>query len=270
MATAQRDRFVRYIDRAADDVMGAGEINLAKVRTSRKLLKQYWTSFFELHCEVAATAVDADAEKVQDDLLFGTQMKYQTAMTFIEEKLIAFEASDNNRALPAPPVQQQPNRVELRMNKVSIEPFNGDVTLWPAFRDTFKALVHDKPNVDDAYKLFQLNAHLGPNVKHVLQGFALSAENYANVWEALLDRYDDDWKIIESHLRRFVELPSMKIENANELYSLADTTSGMLRSLPTLGLPVDQWKPFVAFWVSWKLDAVTKRDWDWEKINSKL
>lgn len=47
---------------------------------------------------------------------------------------------------PRPP--QAPRCDELNLEKVRIEPISGDVTLWPAFRDTFKALVHGKEHIE--------------------------------------------------------------------------------------------------------------------------
>lgn len=269
MTTTRRDGFVRYIKHTSEELLNEQNVTLAKVRASKRLLEQYWDSFYEAHDVIAATAVDDAAAKVQDEVFFATQGIYQGAMTFVEDKLIELRQVDEvvaNRQQNAlvPAVAQR--RTELKLEKVRIEPFDGDVTLWPTFRDTFKSLVHDKYDLDDAYKLYHLHSCLGPKVKHVLQGFAMNAENYKSVWDELVDRYDDDWKIIETHLRRFVELPNIQSENAKELHYMCDMTSGMLRSLPTLGMQVDQWKPFVAFWVSWKLDAVTKRDWD-AKLN---
>lgn len=186
MTTTKRDGFVRYIRRTAAAVLNEQNVTLARVRTSKRLLDQYWESFFDAHSEIAATTADDEAAQVQDDVLFGTQEIFQEAITFIEEKLIELEL--NEEVVVTPQRQQAPRRDELKLEKVRIEPFNGDVTLWPAFRDTFTALVHGKEHMDDAYKLYHLNASIGPNVKHVLQGFSMNAESYQGVWRELLAR----------------------------------------------------------------------------------
>lgn len=209
MATQKRDGFVRYIKRTSETVLADPNANLAKLRTSKKLLDQYWESFFDAHNEIAATAADEAAAAVQDQVLFNAQEMYQSAMTFIEERLIILEENIVPAVFAEQPPPPPPRRDELKLTRVSIDTFDGEATSWPAFRATFESLVHNKETMDNALKLHYLNGCIGPKVKLVLQGFSMTAGSYPDVWQELLNRYDDKWKIIETHLRRFVELPNM-------------------------------------------------------------
>lgn len=120
MATNRRDGFVRYIviERTSQAVLNEPNANLAKVRTSKKWLDQYWESFFDVHNDIAATAIDAAAIAVQDDVLFTTQEMYQAAMTLIEERLIVLEENVVPPGFAEPPPLPPPRRDQPRAVRV--------------------------------------------------------------------------------------------------------------------------------------------------------
>lgn len=286
MTTAKRDTSARHIRRTrnevyADFVDAGSEVLQAGVpgqptavlEARLQVLNRHWDAFYDEHTLLSETIMTEDAQAVQDDLMLSVEKTYVEAVAELTRQLDMGRSTGSQRGSVTQeqqPIQQNitvnqlPNVLDdIKLERVHMEKFDGDYTKWLKFRDTFKALVHDKKNVSEAVKLYHLLDNLQPGVKKTLDGYSMSAESYAGAWETLLERYDNEWIIVESHLRKFMSLQKMTKGIASELHQLIDTTTGMLRSLPALGIQVDQWDPFVVFWLTTsKLDARSKEEWD--------
>lgn len=72
---------------------------------------------------------------------------------------ISTDAIDNI-SVPSKRTDGQKPVIQLKFEKVLLETFNGNLTEWIPFRDQFLDLVHNKPNLTDITKFYQLRQHL--------------------------------------------------------------------------------------------------------------
>lgn len=84
---------------------------------------------------------------------------------------------------------QQPT-IELKMDKITLPTFDGDLTNWLPFKDQFVDLVHTNPRYTAITKFIQLRNHLKGMALEAINGFKLSASNYDAAWYVLTRRYD--------------------------------------------------------------------------------
>ena len=65
----------------------------------------------------------------------------------------------------------------MKLPKLSLKRFNGDLTKWMTFWDTFEASVHTNPTLSSIDKLY-LNSLLESTAVEALSGLSLTSANY--------------------------------------------------------------------------------------------
>ena len=82
--------------------------------------------------------------------------------------------SHNNAAV------NQPTDVTVRLPKVDVPIFPGNIFEWESFRDQFKSMVHDSPSLSAVQKLVYLQRQLEEDTAELLRNTPISAANYAS------------------------------------------------------------------------------------------
>lgn len=111
--------------------------------------------------------------------------------------------------------------VELKLDRLELPYFSGNLLEWIAFRDQFIDLAHNNSNLTTMIKFHLLRTHLKGAALETVAGYQFTASNYLAAWEDLLNRYDRTDSIIEEYIRRFVEI----MVNFANLTSLVNKTS---------------------------------------------
>ncbi|KAF0739485.1 Integrase catalytic domain-containing protein [Aphis craccivora] len=121
--------------------------------------------------------------------------------------------------------------------------FDGECQNWPVFRDRFRALVDQRPNISNIEKFYYLLGCLNAGPQDVVKGFTVSSDTYTLAWDALVERYDRPRKLASSILDKLAALQtflSVFDENIAILESLQipDLSSFLLFTLAARCLPV--------------------------------
>lgn len=165
--------------------------------------------------------------------------------------------------------QQRPTEraiVTLKLDKVTLPTFNGDLTTWEEFRDMFEYLVDSSTKLSDIVKFHQLRTYLRGEAYDTIRGYRMTSKNYKNAWRDLKRRYDHQDEIINSYIRAFLGAPAIYHQaNFANLTQIIDATNQLLRALPRLGTEVSNWDPFLTLIIETKLDKVTRQEWKEEK-----
>lgn len=155
--------------------------------------------------------------------------------------------------------------VQLKLDKIELQVFGGDLVEWISFRDQFRDMIHDNPNLSSLVKFHQLRTHLKGAALETVNGYKFSSQNYESAWADLIKRYDRTDNIIEEYIRKFIELPIMNAHpTGSKFTSMIDATNQMLRALPNWGIEVRSWDPWIKFMIVTKVDDNTRRAWKQE------
>lgn len=135
-------------------------------------------------------------------------------------------------------------RSEVKLPRLELPKFSGDLTEWQSFWDRFEALV-DQSELPDISKFSYLQSLLQGEALSVIQGLALSSANYKTACNLLKDRFGRPQKIIFAHVQGLlnVSLPP-RVKGANtcdSLWKLLDQLQCHVRSLEGLGINGDQY-----------------------------
>lgn len=74
--------------------------------------------------------------------------------------------------------------------QLDLPEFDGDLTQWVKFRDSFTAMVHAE-NLPEIHKFRYLRSCLKGHALSTISSFKLEAANYQLAWQAVLDAYDN-------------------------------------------------------------------------------
>ena len=134
-------------------------------------------------------------------------------------------------------ISQQHTSVKLP--KLEIPVFNGDVLKWTEFWDTFEATIHQSPTMSDIEKLHYLNSKLTGKAKYAVSGILLSNENYSVAVNLLKDRFGDTQSVINCHYTELINV-TPAVNSSNGLRMLYDEAEKRVRSLEALKQDINQ------------------------------
>ena len=66
----------------------------------------------------------------------------------------------------------------VKLPKLQLHPFNGDLTRWNAFWESFESAIHSNTELSDVEKFNYLNSLLERSAREAVSGLALTAANY--------------------------------------------------------------------------------------------
>ena len=129
---------------------------------------------------------------------------------------------------------------DVKLTKLNLPVFNGDVLQWQSFWDQFVAAV-DSTDLPDVSKFSYLRASLEGEPKAAIQGLSLTSAHYASACKILKDRFGRKETIIFSHIQKLLNLSVPSKCSVSALWKLNDDLQAHTRSLATLGIDGDKY-----------------------------
>ena len=125
----------------------------------------------------------------------------------------------------------------VRLPKLQLRSFGGDVTKWTSFWQSFEAAVHKNGDLSDVEKFNYLNSLLERSARDAVAGLALTDANYHQAIETLQKRFGCKQQIINKHMEALMRMESVTTSHGvRDLRRLFDDVSCHVRSLKTLGV----------------------------------
>lgn len=142
--------------------------------------------------------------------------------------------------------------------------FNGDFLNWSDFKERFMLGVHDVENMPETYKIAHLRNALTGEAAAAMSGFTLHGGNYAQLWDALVKKYERKYPMACAYLNKFFALPAMdpKETYAAELKALLNGTNHMLRQLRAMKYPVDRYDLVLVHALQQRLNKGCAKKWE--------
>ena len=155
-------------------------------------------------------------------------MKLERAIT------IPTSATPTTRAVTTAP---KANPVKLPKRS-----FDGELTSWSTFWDSFESAIHNNGQLSDVDKFNYLRSLLEKGAYDAISGLTLSAGNYQEAVAILKKRYGDKSQIISKHMDALLSTEAVtSAHNLKGLRHLHDTVESHIRSLKTLGVTSDSY-----------------------------
>ena len=160
-----------------------------------------------------------DSSRIKDELF--------AAMAKIDHKLLSMPLAASNAGAPPTVVN---STVTARLPKLTLKHFNGTLTGWSSFWDSYKTAIHNNANLSDTEKFTYLQSLLEGRAKDAISGLTLTDANYSVAIDLLERRFGDKEKAIAAHMEDLMSLESVISDTyLTELRRLYDRTEAMLR-----------------------------------------
>lgn len=217
-------------DTLAAETLDEERLSLLKLALEEKLgtLKLLDSEIVELSEEDALVTEIEQADEYKSDI-YGALVKIDKALKRTTPSAPPTPARDVTPARAPEP--------SVRLPKLSIKPFSGDITQWTTFWDSFKSAIHENPALSDVDKFNYLRSLLERSARESIAGLALTAPNYKEAVSVLEKRFGNTQQIISRHMDLLLNLePVSAVHQLRNLRRLYDSVETHVRSLKSLGV----------------------------------
>ena len=153
-----------------------------------------------------------------------------------------------------------PESKGVRLPKLDVPTFDGNILNWRSFLEQFCISVHDRSSLSDSEKLVYLQQSLkGGLAKNAIEGLSRSGEYCTEAVECLKSHYNRPRLIHKAHVRMILEAPLLKEGTGKELRCLHDTAQQHLRALKAMDREAPG--PLITSILELKLDSNTMFAW---------
>ncbi|XP_015119020.1 uncharacterized protein LOC107042475 [Diachasma alloeum] len=182
----------------------------------------------------------------------------------LEHRLRAAAAA----AAPIHPQGQPFQRVETeyrhkpKLPEIKIPIFGGNYTQWLLFHNSFRSIIHDNPNIPAIQKHHYLIGQLSGEAREIVQNIYITENSYETAWRLLVQTYDNERIIIDTHLEELFNFPSISKEDKSEsIKKLVMHIQSHLGALKTFQQPTEHWGTPIIHLAKKQLDYSEQRDW---------
>ena len=146
-----------------------------------------------------------------------------------EEPHVDLPTTEDSESIPAGPLPRSPH---VKLPKLSLKKFGGDLTKWTTFWDTFESAIHQNPTLTNIDKFSYLNSLLESTASEAVDGLTLTSANYEEAVSTLKRRFGNKQSIINRHMELLLHLePVTSVHNLKGLRQLFDAVESNVRGL---------------------------------------
>ena len=157
------------------------------------------------------------------------------------------------------PAAQQNGQSTVRLPKLELPKFSGDVLKYFAFWQSFADSIDSRENLSDVSKYNYLQSCLKGEAKTVIEGFSVTGENYAEVKTVLNNRYGRKELVIFAHVQAMLLLQCTSAPSDIVLFH--DRLRSHIRSLASLGIQSSNYGVVLTPIVISRLPSEVREEW---------
>ncbi|XP_077301864.1 uncharacterized protein LOC143922943 [Arctopsyche grandis] len=161
--------------------------------------------------------------------------------------------------LATPPVDQP-----IRLPALELPTFDGKLEDWPQFSQRFQAAI-DGSKVDSV-RFQYLTASLTGEARNIIRGLDCAEGAFTTAWSILENRYNNKRLLVPRHVQALLNAEPVGRHVGQGLRRLVDDITMHIRTLGSMGIPVDKWDDVLVTSLSSKLDRYTARQWDMQSV----
>ena len=146
--------------------------------------------------------------------------------------------SSVNELPPIPPAQSSHSQstTKPRLPKLVLPKFNGEITKFKSFWDSFDNAVNRNADLSSVGKFNYFHASLEGQAARAIQGLTLSESNYQAAVEILHERFGKTQQIISADIDEFLRLPTCTWDKPGQLRIIYDKIKINVRGLESLAI----------------------------------
>ena len=126
--------------------------------------------------------------------------------------------------------------VVVKLPKVEVPIFNGDLTKFYSFWDIFNACVHSNDSLSNISKFYYLKSYLKGSALSAIDGLELTSVNYTEAINIIKDRFGRKDVVKDALISKILDLPKVATNDVGKLRAFYDHILTYSRNLATIGI----------------------------------
>uniref|UniRef100_A0ABD2X276 Peptidase aspartic putative domain-containing protein n=1 Tax=Trichogramma kaykai TaxID=54128 RepID=A0ABD2X276_9HYME len=241
---------------------GTAKMTMGACLSRTEQLKARWRDFDNVHKMLEDDpAVDTEIDYFKQDLYSSTYEDYLVNLGLFQDFQLTLQSQSVEQTAPGGVVADT-DMTQAKLPPIVIAPFSGDIQDWVRFRDTFKGMVFDRPNLPNIFKMNYLRTYVRGEAAELLQEVPSGGEHLVTAWKVLLSHYDNKKLLINKLMTKLMSLPAMTNESASELMRVLNGVRNLLQALKALGSPTEHWEHFTVFLTRSKITQKCQAKWE--------
>ena len=239
MAPLTRKRCVRdahkvHIEKLIVKLQSIDETDNVAIKTIKKGIIEKMEEVKLLNGEIL--------DLIDNDALIGNEIGESSAHSDqVNEHLVKIDSilehnttAETIRSLSISSSSTKPDH-KVRLPKLQVSKFNGDILNFRGFWDQFNATIHSNGDLPDIEKFTYLKSLITNSAEELISGLSLSDSNYVKAIELLHDRFGNTQTLIAAHMDMLVKIPKVRsITEVKRLRFVFDTLETGIRNLNDL------------------------------------
>lgn len=255
------ERHAFYAETLKESDMSASQIR-EKIKLMEKMFDRYMDEHTRYMRELGPNLVEppmrdysAEVEEVETT--------YFRAVSLYQDRIEELRAGSNCQSTEPKKVQNMGAGVQdISLERIKPPKFNGNYAMWNEWRAMFDSLVHNNDQIHPTQKFHYLkNCTIGDAAK-VLQGWMVVGGNYQNAYDALVELYENKYRIVLAHLEELTGMKVQENESYHGLRDMIDTVNRSLRQLSAIGTPVQHWDHIIVHLMLQRVSPKTRSEWE--------
>ena len=167
-----------------NDTLMASPVDRSRLSPLKLSLNEKLTVLKTLDDEIVDLVSEGDlaAEIEQADEYKG---RIHEAIAQMDEELLTTRRSPGTVSSPA----TTPSSHKVKLPKISLPRFGGNLLKWPSFWDSYESAVHHSPDLTDIDKFNYLRSLLDGAAHDAIAGLTLTSANYQEAVQILQKRF---------------------------------------------------------------------------------
>ncbi len=243
----------------------------------QKCLEKYKTLIDELE------KTEENKDKLEEDLEALVALQYDASdmlddialnIKSVSKKLSTIEEERKHR-LEIEKIKAQNDKVKdtvketcVKLPKLNLQSFNGDILDFQEFWDSFDSAINSNVMLKNVDKLIYLLNSLQGEAKNVIDGLALTNENYDVAIGLLKDRYVNRRKVVNARLEALLSVSTSS--SIKGLRQMVDIIEVHLRALEAIGENVNNSLMTYVIWKKLPLDAKIRLEERFQEVEWNL
>ena len=138
------------------------------------------------------------------------------------------------------------NVPHVRLPKLNMKRFNGDLTKWTTVWDSFSSSIHTNPSLSSIDKFNYLISLLESTAAEAIAGLTPTDANYEEAVSVLQRRFGSPQMIINRHMEALLNVPGISShQDTRGLRKLHDSVEAHVRGLEALKVPSQTYGGFL-------------------------
>ena len=154
------------------------------------------------------------------------------------------------------------NSSYIKLPSIELPCFDGTVSTWFHYRDTFDSLIIQNTTLSNVQKLHNLISSLKGEAKALIGNLPITNENFKVAWELVTQRNNNVKLIAMTHVKQLLQLPLVKRNDATSLRHLINHVSSNLNAIQALQLETSTHDLIMNHLLLSVLDSDTHNEWE--------